>query len=274
MTLRVMEWNLNQRLNYAKSNMPDWIADVIVESGADLIALTEVYTGNNWQQIKEKAFPAHYPVFETSNQHVGQNDVVIAVNGNRLDVLHSQSFVPDRAGIPDHLEIKCRDKVTGTEFLFACIRIHASVSDAQKIREFTYILDATKDEKAVILCGDFNNNRRGFQAADRWNLLTMDKMIRPYSLLRSTPPGSSIYGESRGNPDYEFAEDHFLTKGIGSMERVAYDRSFVIRDKTAYKWGKDFQIYLGKDIYGKNIYESVSPPFPDHAILSGVIQLN
>ena len=46
-----------------------------------------------------------------------------------------------------------------------------------------------------------------------------------------------------------------------------YDRDFVENDKTIYRLNRDFQVYLGKDKSGKNIYDSVPTPFPDHAIL-------
>lgn len=42
-------------------------------------------------------------------------------------------------------------------------------------------------------------------------------------------------------------------------------------DTVIYKWGKDFQEFLGKDKSGKNMYDSVSPPFPDHAILKCIV---
>lgn len=43
MKLKIMEWNINQRMNYAGVDMPDWISEVILEEKADIIALAEVY---------------------------------------------------------------------------------------------------------------------------------------------------------------------------------------------------------------------------------------
>ena len=34
-----------------------------------------------------------------------------------------------------------------------------------------------------------------------------------------------------------------------------------------YIWGTNFQKYIGKDISGKNVYEHIVDPFPDHAII-------
>ena len=47
MELKIMEWNINQRMNCSNENMPNWIATVITNEAADIIALTEVYKGNN-----------------------------------------------------------------------------------------------------------------------------------------------------------------------------------------------------------------------------------
>jgi len=54
---------------------------------------------------------------------------------------------------------------------------------------------------------------------------------------------------------------------------LPYYRDFVINDNTVYKWGKDFKKYVGKDKKGKSIYDSVPSPFPDHAILEGLIKI-
>ena len=63
MELKIMEWNINQRMNYSGKNMPNWIADVITNEAADIIALTEVYKGNNWENVKTAAFNSNYVVF-------------------------------------------------------------------------------------------------------------------------------------------------------------------------------------------------------------------
>ena len=46
-----------------------------------------------------------------------------------------------------------------------------------------------------------------------------------------------------------------------------YDRTFVNNEKSVYIWGTNFQKYIGKDISGKNVYEHIVDPFPDHAII-------
>lgn len=274
MKLKIMEWNINQRMNYARRDMPNWIADVIANEGADIVSLTEVYKGNNWEHVKVSAFNSNYIVFETSNNLAGQNEVAIAINLNKLEVIYAKTYYPGTEGIPDYLEVKCRDRENFMEFVFICVRIHALVNDDIKRKEFEHIMTVSKDNDTVIVCGDFNNYRRGF-VNNKWCLTEISNICKKYDFIVKTPDGSSIYEESPNNVEYEFPEDHFLLKGIAENDftLLPYDRSFTEKDKKIYKWGRDFQKYLGKDCNGRNMYESVPAPFPDHAILKGEVEI-
>lgn len=268
MELKIMEWNINQRMNYSHKNMPNWIAKVITNEAADIIALTEVYKGDNWNKVKTAAFNSNYVVFETSNNTAGQNDVAIAININKLNVIYAKTYYPSAQEIPDYLEVKCKNRETDKEFIFICIRIHTSVSDNIKRQELEHIMSVAKDEMTVIVCGDFNNYRRGF-VNKTWCLNEVSEICKKYNFVVKTPDGSSIYEENPRNTDYEFPEDHFLLKGIDekNFTLFPYDRDFVENDTEIYKWGRNFQKFLGKDKSGKNMYYSVPTPFPDHAIL-------
>ena len=183
-------------------------------------------------------------------------------------MIYAKTYYPSTQGIPDYLEVKCKDKETDKEFIFICIKIHASVGDNIKRQELEHIMSVVKDEMTVIVCGDFNNYRRGY-VDNIWCLNEVSEICKKYSFVVETPDGSSIYEENPSNTDYEFPEDHFLLKGIDEkiFTLFPYDRDFVENDKTIYRWNRDFQVYLGKDKSGKNIYDSVPTPFPDHAIL-------
>ncbi len=272
MELKIMEWNINQRMNCSNENMPNWIATVITNEAADIIALTEVYKGNNWNEVKTAAFNSNYVVFETSNNTAGQNDIAIAININKLNVIYAKTYYPGTLGIPDCLEVKCKSKKTDKEFIFICIRIHSSVSDDIKCQELNHVMSVVENENTVIVCGDFNNYRRGF-VNDTWCLNKVSEICKEKNFVVKTPDGSSIYQESPVNTDYEFPEDHFLLKGIDekNFTLCPYDRNFVKNDTVIYKWGKDFQEFLGKDKSGKNMYDFVPPPFPDHAILKCIV---
>lgn len=58
--------------------------------------------------------------------------------------------------------------------------------------------------------------------------------------------------------EYEFAEDHFITKNC-ALNEYAYNRDFVSRDSDVYKNGKNL----------KNIGEG----YLDHAILIGKLSV-
>lgn len=268
MNLRIIEWNINQRMNYSHKNMPNWIADVITHEAADIIALTEVYKGNNWNEVKTTSFNSNYAIFETSNNTARQNDVIIAINISKLDVIYAKTYYPSTQGIPDYLEVKCKDKENHKEFLFICIRIHASVGNDIKRQELERIMSVAKDEETIIVCGDFNNYRRGYDNKI-WCLNEVYQICKNNNFSGKTPNGSSIYEEKPKDPKYEFPEDHFLLKGIKekNFTLFPYNRDFVENDKNIYKWNRDFQVYLGKDKTGNNMYDSVPTPFPDHAIL-------
>ena len=274
MKLKIVEWNINQRINYSGVDMPSWISEVILEEKADIIALTEVYRGNNWECIKKKSFNNNYAVFESSNNSAGQNDIAIAINTKKLDIIYAKTFYSGTVGVPDYLEVKCKNKENGKEFVFVCTRIHASVGDDVKKKEFNYVIDASKNNDTVIICGDFNNYRRGF-INDKWCLKEIESICQSNNFEIKTPEGSSIYEENQNNIDYQFAEDHFLLKGIKEDEftLLPYDRDFVEKDKKIYKWERNFQVYLGKDCTGKSMYDSVPAPYPDHAILKCEVEI-
>lgn len=270
--LKIMEWNINQRLNHSKKDMPEWIAEVISNKDMDIVVLTEWYKGNNWEVVKKNAFNYKYTVFESSNNGIN-NDVAIAINTEKLTPIYAKSYFSFDHNVPDHLEVKCKTK-NNIEVMIVGIRIHATASDQEKEKELNLILNGLKDENIVVICGDFNNNRRGFSKLGYWHLSRIDELINN-EFVRMTPSGSSIYVENTYNIDYEFAEDHFLIKGIETknIELKPYDRSFCDKDRVIYKWKNDFQKYLGKDQKGKNIYDCVPDPYPDHAILTAIIEI-
>lgn len=37
--MKIIGWNINHRLGYAKANMPTWVKDVIQEKSADIIVV-------------------------------------------------------------------------------------------------------------------------------------------------------------------------------------------------------------------------------------------
>lgn len=272
MDVKIMEWNINQRLNYAKEDAPEWICDYIDNNG--IVVLLEIHRGNNWDKIKERAFGDRYDIFESENSK--ENDVLIAIS-KKLKLKETPVFCLSKDhSVPDFLEVKCETK-NNEKFVIVGMRIHAvNIKDSEKENEFRFVLDKVKEEKNVIICGDFNNNRRGFIEDNKWNIRIIDEIIKNYDFHRKTPNGSSIYEEKKTNDAYEFAEDHFFIKG-NSIQWTGlnnYSREFCNKSSSIYRWKHDFQLYLGKDELGISRYENIQPPYPDHAILSGSFSVN
>ena len=42
--------------------------------------------------------------------------VIIAINISKLDVIYTKTYYPSTQGIPDYLEVKCKDKENHKEF--------------------------------------------------------------------------------------------------------------------------------------------------------------
>lgn len=162
MEFTVIEWNINHRLGYSKLNMPMWVANVISKEEADIVILTECsYRVKNWPIVKNTAFNKDkYTIFESNNDQGWTNDVVIAVNKKKLNVLYAKSYFSYDHSTPDHLEVKCKCKETGKEFVVVGMRIHADhITDKEKEEEFKLVLNGIRNEENVIIGGDFNNNR-------------------------------------------------------------------------------------------------------------------
>ncbi len=265
--MRILEWNINHRLGYSKTNMPEWVTNVIKGKDADIIILTECSNRvSNWKVEKNKAFdPNKYLVFTSNNDQGGNNDVVIAIKKEKISVLYSKSFFADGHSAPDHLQLKCKLKENGQEFIIVGMRIHAkNISDKQKYDQFNIVISELQEENTVIIGGDFNNNRCSYCEMGKWNLKGIDEFLKG-EYVRITPEGSSIYRDVDTKDNYCFAEDHFFVKGIKSIVVKPYDRKFVENDKgkIIYKWGSDFQNKYGWEKSENNI----SDPYPDHAIL-------
>ena len=178
-----------------------------------------------------------------------------------------KSFLSENHRYPDHLEIHCIHKKTKKKFVIIGMRIHTTnITDQQKKNEFNTILKSVKDYENIMIVGDFNNYRRGFEN-NVWCLKEMEKLAHWEDFSVYTPNGGSIYQNSAGN--FSFPEDHILLKGqsVKLTKLYNYDRSFVNEEPGVYIWGKDFQKYKGKDMDGKNMFDNIKDPFPDHAII-------
>ena len=152
------------------------------------------------------------------------------------------------------------------------VRIHAmNISNQQKREEFNTVLESVKYDENVMIVGDFNNYRRGFDDS-YWCLSKIDELATKEGFSMYTSQGGSIYKDNDGG--YSFTEDHIFIKGQLNINTCKYERSlFTNRDTTVYKWKTDFQKYRGKDKNGEYLYDNIDDPFSDHAIIEAGIHL-
>lgn len=267
--MKIIEWNINHRLGHSKKDMPKWVKEVVQNKKADIIILTETsFKVINWEvEYLDLVDREKYYVFCSNNTQVGNNEVTIAIKKNIFDVVYVKSFFSNEHTYPDHLEVSCTHKETGKKLVIIGMRIHAiEITNKQKKEEFETILKSTRDEKNVIIAGDFNNYRRGYQNCE-WCLTKVKELAKDEGFDMFTPSGGSINGDNKG--EYSFPEDHIFVKGdsIKVDKLYDYDREFVKKAPDIYQWKTDFQHYKGKDKNGNNKYDKIDDPFPDHAII-------
>lgn len=272
--MKVIEWNINHRYGHSKKKMSKWIKDVIDEEKATIIVLTEAsFKIPNWEDEYRNLFDRNkYYVFCSNNTAVGNNEVTIAIEKDCFNIEYIKSYRSEGHLYPDHLEVHCIHKITKKKFVVVGVRIHAmNISNQQKREEFNTVLESVKYDENVMIVGDFNNYRRGFDDS-YWCLSKIDELATKEGFSMYTPQGGSIYKDNDGA--YSFPEDHIFIKGQLNINTCKYERSlFTNRDTTVYKWKTDFQKYRGKDKNGEYLYDNIDDPFPDHAIIEAGIHL-
>jgi len=272
--MKVIEWNINHRYGHSKKKMPKWIKDVIDEEKATIIVLTETsFKIPNWEDEYRNLFDRNkYYVFCSNNTAVGNNEVTITIEKDCFNIEYIKSYLSVGHLYPDHLEVHCIHKITKKKFVVVGVRIHAmNISNQQKREEFNTVLESVKYDENVMIVGDFNNYRRGFDDS-YWCLSKIDELVTKEGFSMYTPQGGSIYKDNDGA--YSFPEDHIFIKGQLNINTCKYERSlFTNRDTTVYKWKTDFQKYRGKDKNGEYLYDNIDDPFPDHAIIEAGIHL-
>ena len=272
--MKVIEWNINHRYGHSKKKMPKWIKDVIDEEKATIIVLTETsFKIPNWEDEYRNLFDRNkYYVFCSNNTAVGNNEVTITIEKDCFNIEYIKSYLSVGHLYPDHLEVHCIHKITKKKFVVVGVRIHAmNISNQQKREEFNTVLESVKYDENVMIVGDFNNYRRGFDDS-YWCLSKIDELATKEGFSMYTSQGGSIYKDNDGA--YSFPEDHIFIKCQLNINTCKYERSlFTNRDTTVYKWKTDFQKYRGKDKNGEYLYDNIDDPFPDHAIIEAGIHL-
>lgn len=275
---KVMEWNINQATNkYGMNKLPNLLMKEIIIQNPDILILTEFSFCENASEFLKNVFDGrnydYYPKEKTENSKNEQNEILIAWRRELFDVCIDKciySIVTFENNKPNFLLVDLIEKKTRQELVVAGVRITMAeniplngtedekkkayqIQAKKRYNQMQYVYKQLKNFDRVIMGGDFNNYRRGTELKD-WNIgriLCDNKEYRIY-----TPKGQSIKEKrSIRGEEYEFAEDHFVTKNC-EIENEIYDRCFVFRDRK-YINGEDLSDW--KYLSG----------YPDHAILIG-----
>lgn len=236
---------------------------------ADIIILTEFYFCKNAKPFIQEAFEeSGYDYRFTHNKREKENEVIIAWRRVLFEFEGVEATLTTKYNNkPNFLVVHLKSN-NGTRIALAGLRI--TLKSYQKRKDqMIFALNQLKGYDNVIIGGDFNNLRRGTKIQE-WNLKVIQDLCYIYNFNpMHTPKGQSIYEEQGTSVAFEFAEDHFITKGKNvKMEEYYYEREFAENNQDIYMFGKDFQVY-NKTI--KKVTWSI--PFgsgiPDHAMIIG-----
>ena len=271
MKRKVLGWNINQRSGLGKE-IPELVLQELLDQDADVIVLTEVVKNDSLSAFIQKMREAGYESVVSKNENT--NEVCILWKADLYQLLNvDDSLVTAKENDnPNYLMVELKDQ---NDKKFNVVGYRIRVGSRESVDEYEGRARQMKivTEKLAALTGptmvvtDSNNLRRGATRKE-WNLSILDSMLSEVGFKRNTPEGSSIYAETAASPEYEFAEDHIITKEI-EVRDLEYDRDFVKRDTGVYMWGKDFT----KHIEGTSFYKQICVGFPDHAIVKGYFEI-
>ena len=267
MNRKVLGWNINQRSGLGKE-IPELVLQELLEQATDIIVLTEVVKNESLSLFIQKMREAGYESAISKNENTNEVCVLWKRDCYQFLSVDDSLITAKENDNSNYLMVQLKDQ-EDNEFNVVGYRIRVGSKEstneyegrARQMKIVTDKLAALTGPTMVVT--DSNNLRRGATRKE-WNLSVLDLMLSKVGFKRNTPKGSSIYAETAVSQEYEFAEDHIITKGI-EISDVEYDREFVKRDTDVYMWGKDFT----KHIDGTSFYKQIRVGFPDHAIVKG-----
>ena len=262
MKSKVIGWNINQRSGMGKG-IPQFVINELIDQNADIIVLTELFQhstiGYFWAEMER----AGYQHAVTQNDGTNEVGILWKKDVYTVRAVDDSVVTTMKNNHPNFLLVDLEDQ-NGQLVTVVGFRIRM-VDYGERAEELEFVVNKVKEKKnPVLMIADCNNLRRETTETS-WNLQGVDLILSKSGFERHTPGGQSIFEEKadRGYA-YEFAEDHLITRDI-AVALGDYERDFVRRDRIAYPWGKDFQIYDKEH----SRRASVEPGFPDHAIVKG-----
>lgn len=270
MKRKVLGWNINQRSGLGKE-VPELVVQELLDQDADIIVLTEVVKNDSLPAFIQKMNEAGYESAISRNENTNEVCILWKKELYHLVLVDDSLITAKDNDNPNYLMVRLTDD--DKEFNVVGYRIRVGNKEsteeykcrARQMKIVTNKLSELTEPTMVVT--DSNNLRRGATTKE-WNLSVLDTMLAEVGYERNTPNGSSIYADRPVSTEYEFAEDHVITRRI-TISDVQYDRDFVKRDTDIYKWGKDFT----KRIEGTSFYRQIKVGYPDHAIIKGYFEI-
>lgn len=266
MKRKVIGWNINQRSGMG-NEIPQLVIDELISQNADIIVLTELFKYSTidffWDELERAGYQ------HTVTQNDGTNEVGILWKKDVYTLCSADDSVITTLenNNPNLLIVDLADR---NDQLLTVVGFRIRMVDyRERAEELEIVVNRVKEKNnPVLMIADCNNLRRE-TIETSWNLSVVDSILSNGGFERHTPCGQSIFEErAAGGYAYEFAEDHVITRGV-IVDLGDYDRNFVWRDRIAYPWGKDLQMYDKRC----NRRASIEPGFPDHAIVKGYIDI-
>lgn len=267
MNKKIFVWNINSATN-RNIFIPDFVGEEIQQQSNEFIILTEFCKTKNYKEFIHKYLIKNGYNYIISNNPPKHNDILLAWNKHKYDVVKEEKNIITDKNIPNFAYVILKNQ-KGLEFVLAGVRITIETYD-NRVNQLRFALNRLQSFSRVVIGGDFNCLRRK-TSETKWNITVLSEISKEVGYKLITPEGQSIYAEKACCESYEFAEDHFVVKGI-EIENEIYDRSFTDRNNNVYLHGRNFSVYnsaLRRNIWSINVGTGI----PDHAILRGNIYI-
>ena len=265
---KICVWNINLATN-TNIWIPEFVGKEIERQESDFVILTEFCKTIKHENFIQRFFIDNGYDYVLSNNSMKHNNIFVAWKRDKYTVVNSETNIKTNQTTPNIVFVVLKDS-KGIEFVLAGVRITTESYENRAI-QWDSALEVLKSFPRVIVGGDFNCLRRG-TSESRWNIFELAQKSQNRGFNLVTPKGQSIYAEIAQRRENEFAEDHFVAKGIEITDEK-YDRSFMDRNTDVYLHGKNFTIY-DKELK-RNIWSiDVGSGIPDHAMLLGTINMD
>jgi exonuclease III len=279
--LIIMEWNINQRANYAENkNIPSVVINKIKDINADIIVLTEFFKVENYKDFISDLEEEDYTVFlDPRKAGKNKNQILIAIS-NKIDISNGGQlkWLPNdiNGTNPNFLQVEAKYNNQPLIIIGTRIRWHGSSNGKltkqtfkKRKKEFEYLINHLKKlketkSKNIMILGDFNNARIIGDENILYDETTIDELYKNvlqrsynYHCLKREfhEIGFNTHTPKSGTSIGNFKIDHLIVSNHINLLRIDYDPNYDTVKST-----------------DKN--EAISEiAFPDHAILTASIKI-